>query len=236
MKKIILTGLTAAVMSANAMASEVVEGTDTTTFSADSPAVASEVNGNFAALIAAINDNNDRISALEDASGTPVSLLDKISGATYTIAYLGGIIGIYEDSQSPYSGAYIERFAGKSVVTLEPGGGLTEVWQEKYREIGFDKNECTDTGNPDTSYCEHRVDDGEEGPETETEGSWVLNGNVLSITFEQDDPADDFIVALDGEVLVGSFTEFEIDSDEFGTSDDFDSAIAVGIRTSEPAE
>ena len=63
-----------------------------------------------------------------------------------------------------------------------------------------------------------------------------MNGNVLSITFEQDDPADDFIVALDGEVLVGSFTEFEIDSDEFGTSDDFDSAIAVGIRTSEPAE
>ena len=69
MKKFILTGLTAALMSANVMASEVVEGTDTTVFTADSPAVASEVNGNFAALIAAINDNSQRLDALEDIVG-----------------------------------------------------------------------------------------------------------------------------------------------------------------------
>src|SRR6266480_585496 len=41
------------------------------TFTAGTPAKASEVNGNFSAVSAAVNDNNSRITALESGAANP---------------------------------------------------------------------------------------------------------------------------------------------------------------------
>ena len=232
MKKVILTGLTAAVMSATAMASEV---TGYTAPQSGQAATAAGVNANFQALISAINDNNERIAALEDAAGIPSSLLEKISGATYTISYLGAVIGTYADALSPYKGAYLEGFGGRSVITFETDGTLTELYQESGREIDFEKDECVE-GEPGEFNCAHRVEDFTDGPETFTGGSWVLTGNTLAVTFPEEDDAEEFIVALDGEILVLSSAGFETESDEFGTNDDYDHSLAIGVRTSEPAE
>ena len=232
MKKVILTGLTAAVMSATAMASEV---TGYTAPESGQAATAAGVNANFQALIAAINDNNERITALEDAAGTPSALLEKISGATYTISYLGSVIGTYADALSPHKGAYLEGFGGRSVITFETNGTLTELYQESGREIDFEDGECTES-EPGTFNCEHRVEDFTDGPETFTGGSWELEGNTLSVTFPEEDGAEEFIVALDGEILVLSSAGFETESDEFGTNDDYVHSLAVGVRTGEPAE
>lgn len=64
---------------ANPVAADEVDPADITLFEPGTPAVAEEVNANFAALIAAINDNAQRIAALEavDAPNT-------IDGETYT--------------------------------------------------------------------------------------------------------------------------------------------------------
>lgn len=232
MKKVILTGLTAAVMSATAMAGEV---TGYTAPESGQAATAAGVNTNFQALITAINDNNERITALEDAAGTPSALLEKISGATYTISYLGSVIGTYADAMSPYKGAYLEGFGGRSVITFETNGTLTELYQESGREIDFEDGECTES-EPGIFNCEHRVEDFADGPETFTGGSWELEGNTLSVTFPEEDGAEEFIVALDGEILVLSSAGFETESDEFGTNDDYVHSLAIGVRTGEPAE
>lgn len=58
-----------------------VNPADVNTFTANTPAVASEVNANFTALINAINDNASRIAALESAA--PPSASPNVSGNTY---------------------------------------------------------------------------------------------------------------------------------------------------------
>ncbi|WP_062810960.1 hypothetical protein [Alcanivorax sp. NBRC 102028] len=232
MKKVILTGLAATVMSASAIASDV---TGYTAPESGQAATAAGVDANFQALITAINDNNDRIVALEDAAGTPSSLREKISGATYTISYMGAVIGTYADALSPYKGAYLEGFGGRSVLTFETDGTLTELYQESGREIDFENKECTES-EPGNFNCEHWVEDFTDGPETFTGGSWELDGNILSVTFPEEDGVEEFIVALDGEILVLSSASFEIESDQFGTNDDYDHSLAIGVRTSEPAE
>ncbi|ERP90119.1 hypothetical protein Q670_14570 [Alcanivorax sp. P2S70] len=229
MKKMILTGLTAAVLSANAMASEVTEG-DVTQFNANTPALASEVNGNFAALVSAINDNNERISALEDAAGTGGSLEDKIAGSTYKVMFVGNIIGTHHDALSPHSSGYLEGFGGTSVITFNEDGSLSEQWQEAGREIGLDKDDCEET-QPDTFVCEHRVDDFVDGPETFTnQGSWSLDGNVLAVTFPEEEDSEDFLVSMNGELIILTSSSIEQESDEYGTNSDYEHSIAIGVR------
>jgi hypothetical protein len=227
MEKVILTGLTAAVMSATAMASEV---TGYTAPQSGQAATAAGVDANFQALISAINDNNDRIAALEDAAGTGGSLEDKISGATFNIVYLGSIIGTYQDQSSSNYG-YLEGFAGSSLLTLETDGTITEVWQEALREIGLERvSDCvevTDEFGGSYSECSHAVYDEESGPETNSGGAWQLNGNVLSVTFPGEDSSEDFMVTMSGEVLVLGSGGHEVD----GNNDDYENSMAIGVRT-----
>jgi hypothetical protein len=80
----IVCALGAALAAGPAWASQVADG-DLTTFLPDTPAVAAEVNGNFAALQGAINDNDTRLTALEALVAT---LQSDQAAAAATIAAL----------------------------------------------------------------------------------------------------------------------------------------------------
>lgn len=228
MKKLLLTGLTAAMLSSGAFASEVTAGTDTTTFSASTPAVAAEVNANFAALIAAINDNNDRIAALE--SGGLPDLTTVISGSTYKVFYMGGILSDYADSLSPYTEARVERFGGNTLLTFHEDGTLSELINESGREVNLEKlSNCDEFGNG----CEHNIEDFDDvnaasGPG----GMWSVSGQVLTVLWPGDSPGDEeeFMLNSNGSMIVLGGSGREEETDEFGTQTKLETFLAVGIK------
>ncbi|MCG8438277.1 MAG: hypothetical protein MI751_09370 [Pseudomonadales bacterium] len=212
MKKVILTGLTVAVLSANAMASEITEG-DVTQFNPNTQAVASEVNGNFAALIAAINDNNDRISALEEAAGEIAELADIVSGSTYKLYFSGGIIELDEGG-----GANLERNGGVITLTFNSDETLNDTRSEHGRFISLDAI-C----DPDGSNCSHYVDtwnDNETGA-----GTWSISDQTLTVTFG-DGESESFTVSLDGNVIASGGGGLDVG----GGTNGVDSFVAIGIR------
>lgn len=211
MKKIILTGLTAAVLSANAMAAEV---TGYTAPQSGQAATAAGVDANFQALITAINDNNTRIAALEAASGEVASLNDIVSGATYKLYFSGGIIELDDGG-----GANLERFGGTTDLTFNSDGSLSETFSESGRFISLDANTCDFEGQ----NCSHYVDtwnDNETGG-----GSWSVTGQTLNVIWD-DGGSDAFSLSSDGKIITtggGSLDEGD------GTSG-VDTFVAVGVR------
>ena len=177
MKKFILTGLTAALMSANVMASEVVEGTDTTVFTADSPAVASEVNGNFAALIAAINDNSQRLDALE------ATVDDGSVEGSYTFVELA--IELAANSGTGLTEAYseISSFSSTGSFTLSANGDFSGTINENRSTLFSTVNGdcgvegCRDAFDPDF---------GNTGSEP-LNGTWSDDGSTVTLTLGPDD-------------------------------------------------
>ena len=211
MKKVILTGLTAAVLSANAMAAEV---TGYTAPQSGQAATAAGVDANFQALITAINDNNTRIAALEAASGEVASLNDIVSGATYKLYFSGGIIELDDGG-----GANLERFGGSTDLTFNSDGSLSETFSESGRFISLDANTCDFEG----LNCSHYVDtwnDNETGG-----GSWSVTGQTLNVIWD-DGGSDAFSLSSDGKIITtggGSLDEGD------GTSG-VDTFVAVGVR------
>lgn len=209
MKKIILTGLTAAVLSANAMASEV---TGYTAPQSGQAATAAGVNANFQALITAINDNNTRIAALEAAAGEVADLETIVSGATYKLYFSGGIIELDDGG-----GANLERFGGSTDLTFNSDGSLSETFSEQGRFISLDANTCDESG------CSHYVDtwnDNETGG-----GSWSVTGQTLNVVWS-DGGTEAFSLSSDGKIITaggGSLDEGD------GTSG-LETFVAVGVR------
>ncbi|WP_290537155.1 MULTISPECIES: hypothetical protein [Alcanivorax] len=233
MKKMILTGLTAAMMSASAMASEVVEGTDTTVFSANSPALASEVNGNFAALIAAINDNSQRLDALEGAAPTDLSSI--VSGSTYLVVFSGNLSENYADAGSSYKSTSLEHFGGSSLITFNADGTLQEVINEGARFMNLEKEQnCDEFGE----NCEHFTETNESIDEANGPGgSWSVSGQELTVLWPGDAPGDEetFTLSADGDTMIlGGYANYT-GSDTFGSIDELETFIAVGVKVPTPA-
>ncbi|MEE3321670.1 MAG: hypothetical protein VX258_13340 [Pseudomonadota bacterium] len=173
MKKVILTGLTAVMMSSAAMASEVVEGTDTTLFAADSPAVASEVNGNFAALIAAINDNSQRLDALEAVVG------DGTVAGTYTFVEMA--VELAANSGTAQNEGYSEISTYKSTgsFTLDGNGDFSGT-------INENRSSLVDAVNGDCEGefgCRFAFDPdfNNQAPADSLGGTWVDNGSTVTL-------------------------------------------------------
>lgn len=211
MKKIILTGLTAAVLSANAMAAEV---TGYTAPQSGQAATAAGVDANFQALITAINDNNTRIAALEAASGEVASLNDIVSGATYKLYFSGGIIELDDGG-----GANLERFGGTTDLTFNSDGSLSETFSESGRFISLDANTCDFEG----LNCSHYVDtwnDNETGG-----GSWSVTGQTLNVIWG-DGGSEAFSLSSDGKVITAGGGNL----DEGDGTSGLETFVAVGVR------
>ncbi|MED5389344.1 MAG: hypothetical protein VX793_10860 [Pseudomonadota bacterium] len=207
MKTIILTGLTAAVLSANVMASNV---TGYTAPQSGEAATAAGVDANFQALITAINDNNDRIAALEAANGETADLNAVVSGATYQVFFSGGLL-----SNVDGYGA-LERFGGNSVITFNSDGSLNETFNEAGTFIGFSQS-CDAEG-----VCSHQHDPFTSTDETGT-GTWEVVGQNLNVTWEDGD-SETFKLSPDGNLLVAG------DGSHAGT--ELETFLAVGVRLS----
>ncbi len=213
MKKVILTGLTAAVMSATAMASEV---TGYTAPQSGQAATAAGVDANFQALITAINDNNSRITALEAASGEVADLNDIVSDASYKLYFSGGIIEL-----DGGGGANLERFGGTADLTFNSDGSLNETFSEQGRFISLDANQCS--GEGESFSCEHYVDtwnDNETGG-----GSWSVTGQTLNVTWS-DGGSEAFTLSSDGKII----TSGGGDLDEGDGTSGLETFVAVGVR------
>lgn len=180
MKKVILTGLTAVMMSSAAMAAEVVEGTDTTVFTADSPALASEVNGNFAALIAAINDNSQRLDALESVVG------DGSIAGTYTFIEMA--VELAANSGSAQNEAYSEISTYKSTgsFTLEAGGNFSGTINENRSSLVDALHGVCDDG---VFGCRFGFDPdfNNQAPVDSLGGTWTDDGSTVTLTLGPSD-------------------------------------------------
>jgi len=209
MKKVILTGLAATVLSANAMAADV---TGYTAPQSGQAATAAGVDANFQALITAINDNNQRITALEAASGEVADLADIVSGATYKLYFSGGIIELDEGG-----GANLERFGGIAMLTFNSDNSLDETFSEQGRFISLDANICGE------SSCSHYVDtwdDNETGG-----GSWSVTGQTLNVTWSDGD-SESFSLSSDGKVITSGGGGL----DEGDGTSGLETFVAVGVR------
>ena len=225
MKKVMLTGLTAAMMSGTTLAAEVGA---ITTFSSGSPALASEVNANFQALIAAINDNNARIAALEANVDEPTDLLGKISGATYRIRYLGTHMNMFTNTGSGQQSGSTNIWNGSLTVVFNEGGSasITEHG-EATGEMNVEPIEqCDEFTCVDSFVGRYNFEQGGGGSST---GSWSLNGARLTLTF-QDGFEAEFDVTPNAQLLVNTEGVLGDEAIGGGTIDTVESSIAIGIR------
>ena len=174
MKKVILTGLTTAILSTGAFAGQVTAGTDTTTFSSNTAAVASEVNGNFNALITAINDNNTRVAALE-AQVAALQSKD-VSGKTYLYRDLGLIFAAHRYGTST-------AFDSTGADAVPDGYARTGYYMGEYT-VTFNADHTLTMSGQDTDV-EMAVNAASEVSQQQTPasgtGTWTQSGNTLTI-------------------------------------------------------
>ncbi|MDF1723307.1 MAG: hypothetical protein P1U59_02250 [Alcanivorax sp.] len=226
MKKVMLIGLTAAIFSQVAQASEVA-AQDVTTFSSNSPALASEVNGNFQTLIAAINDNAQRIADLE-ASAT-----SDVSGRTYLYRDLGLIVGAHNagtstampnGSNSVQDGfARVGYFNGAFNIAFNEDGTFTLVGSDSQVEMFV--NSSSEIGSEEESVSES--------------GTWTQSGHSVTLTPAGEEPFE-INVSANGQVLsvydsYGPDVNFEYND---GSSDiyqhEYETILGIGILINTP--
>ncbi len=185
MKKVILTGLTAAMLSSGAFASEVTAGSDTTLFSSGSPAVAADVNANFAALIAAINDNSARIDALISSSVTGKSYLYRemtlfMTGQRY------GSSTTFPTGATSVPGGYARTNMISAEITLVFNSNGTVDISGTEAEVELWVNMDSNVGLQPDSFS--------------ASGTWTQLNNVVTVDLGGGDVFD-FQVSAGGEVI-----------------------------------
>ena len=170
MKKLMMTGLTAVLLSSSAIAGEVTGYTAPVT---GQPATATGVDSNFQALINAINDNNTRITALESFD---------VAGKTYTykeIGILNAAERLNQAEGTPGDTTFIPGgFARTGVFTasgtLVFNAGNTFDLSLTEREIEMFVNTVTDIG----PTIDGTISDA---------GSWSQSGPVVTLNFNNGD-------------------------------------------------
>lgn len=163
---------------ATGLCADEVNDSSVTTFEDGTPALADEVNANFQALIAAINDNAVRLAALEAGSQSSNS----VSGSTYQLNAIGII---NRGDAANYSST--ANLTSQYTVTFNSNGTFQLSGSENDAHLNTDNNELT------LLYQNDPVS---------LSGSYSQIGS--SVTTSEEDLS--FTVSADGNVLV--FSEF----------------------------
>lgn len=209
MKKTILAATIAAFMPTMMIASE-VDSTAVTTFQSQTPAVASEVNANFSALITAINDNATRLAALE-AAATAIS----VSGNGYKLFAVNPDLAVADDS------SFVNIAAGltQAVLSFGTGGsGTLNITDDAFYEVNFPSNQLFNFSGEEV------------GIENFT---YTQDGSTVTITFV-DNSTMQFTAAADGSLLVGVDNRYDLNA-TFGPNDDLPGelgsvALMIAVR------
>ncbi len=226
MKKLMMTGLTAVLLSSGAIAGEVTGYTAPVTGQA---ATATGVDSNFQALITAINDNNTRIAALESFD---------VGGKTYTYKEIGILNGAESFAQTlgtPGDSSLVnDGFARTGVFTasgelaFDAGGTFTLSLTEK--EIEMFVNSVSDIGP--------QID----GPLSDS-GSWTQVGSTVTLSFagggsielsvSRGATAFTLVTQGVGEVLTGQCRLVDTDFDGTGDTEacvhEYQSNLGIGL-------
>lgn len=194
-----------------------------TTFSSGSPALASEVNSNFQALITAINDNATRIAELESAGAD-----NSVAGHTYSLFYAGTFFAAEVDTD----GSPGDTTDSRDYTTAEHYAGQGS--------FTFDSVNLTGSGTAgDTGGAELFVGSGGSigwdgsgaEPQEALTFTWSQSGNAVTVDIEGESETLNFVVSEDGSLLAGQGTDSGIDNRDDGSNADFsDISTIILIR------
>jgi hypothetical protein len=229
MKKLMMTALATAMMSSAAMAADEVSVPNA--FVQGENAVAAEVNANFSALVAAVNESNGRIAALEEQLESAVSV--DVAGSSYAVQASSVALQKYDADQNN---------------TPEDSGFWNIDLRVERFSLAFN-DDASQTADLDFE-SEFKGDLWEDGTmrfdEDTTPGSeqlyWTQDGNrvVLSESLGGDVVVE-FIVAEGAGVIYALDAEIEEndpgsptcgDGTQTCYGDQFDSGTLIGIRQS----
>ena len=226
MKTFMMTALAAAMASSVAVAEVSVPNI----FTQGENAVAEEVNANFGALVAAIEESNSRIAALEEQLEEAVSV--DVKGSSYLV-------------QS--SSVSLTRFEGDPDGEVDPMGSGLELVVEKFT-LTFNEDQTVDLAL-DFEYKAERNDQENLKIEetTEEEGEqlfWSQEGNSIQLSDSLGgEPVVEFVVAEGANIIYSA--DVEVVRNEFRSAsgcgvdflfacyeDYFDSGTLMGVRQS----
>lgn len=221
MKKVMMT--TAALMMATPMAlAGAVDSSKVITFAAGTPAVAAQVNDTISALITAIDDNAERLAALETAATD-----NSVANTTYIMQSINSGIGVGGKNVEQDEFANVTNGSLKATLTLgENGMGTFAV------EAGEDAEYEINT--PSNNFINYAVDE-----QAETINiTYTQTANTVVVTFPEDNTTFDveFLVSGDGSMLVATTKEYDGDASyDDGSIGEFAFVeLIIGTRTANP--
>ncbi|MDF1692770.1 MAG: hypothetical protein P1U47_10375 [Zhongshania sp.] len=219
MKKHILMAAVLSVVTPSLFAGEVAAG-DVTTFTAGTAAKAGEVNATFQALIAAINDNAERISNLES---TQVNA--SVAGGSFQIRTLnseiavGSADGYHANDDNDFTNISNGGIAGSLSFDAEGSGGSFVVTGDHVYEANLPGNHLENHGGDDLGLSAI---------------TYTQSGNIVSVAFPDDGGTStvDFIVSANGSVILAQSIEaFNTTFDDGSKGKSSYTELVIGIRT-----
>jgi hypothetical protein len=254
LQKTLLTMFVSAIAVAASQADEVNPGS-VTTFEAGTPALAEEMNANFAALISAINDNAQRTAALEEQ----IALLDPFSlppigNSSYTMVTFDALILASncnfeqietdpgDDEADPPVPPTFEQgpnyCSAQSVRNLTLSSTVTVLnFNQDGTGAGSDVFDEGSLRSPDyAGELGHSVEDPAIAQESNFTFSWSQDGNVVTVVDNTPDEAPfEMLVSYDGAVAAIRFAAHggadDVDDDGAGDrATQYLQAIGIAIR------
>jgi hypothetical protein len=221
MKKL-LTASAALVLTVPMAMAGTVNSSNVTTFESGTAARAADVNATIGALVAAINDNAERLAALEQA--TPDN---SVAGSSYQLLSINSAVAV---GGQPPEGSFNESaFANVSNGTLKATISFSEGGSANF-SIAAGNDAEYEINMPNNSL--QNYSDGLAESQTVT---YVQNGNVVVVTFPEDGTTFDveFLVSGDGSMLTSATKEYDANATfDDGSSGEFAFVeLIVGTRT-----
>ncbi|WP_372862616.1 hypothetical protein [Spongiibacter sp.] len=221
MKKILIASAVL-MMTAPLTMAGTVNSANVTTFESGSAARAADVNATIAALVAAINDNAERLAALEQA--TPDNT---VAGNSYQLLSINSSVAVGgqpgEGSFNEHGFANVSNGSLKATISFGEGGTASlsiAAGDDAEYEINMPNNSLQ-------NYADNPA-------ENETL-SYVQNGNSVVVTFPEDGTTFDveFLVSADGSLLTSATKEYEANATfDDGSSGEFAFVeLIVGTRS-----
>ena len=217
-----------------------VDETLVSTFQAGQPACAADVNQNFLALIAAVNDNAARVAELEAQLRQIQRPLDaKVSGSTYTIYSYETGLGEYSSTQNVTGPGTIVKntngrlghwsFVETGILTLNADGSASLDVASHEREVYVDTFATHDVDSPDLPQIA-RVDLSTPIDDAEAllvDGTWSISGQNLTLNIEGE--VVSLVVSADGNILMAGGVGIDGTSPPILTT-----SMAMAVRTNPP--